>query len=107
MACDEFHEMTEAQCAAIWYILDGNQQYLGPYTIHELQDHYESGYLTDSTLLWANGKSEWNPLSSIPELSAFVITQGSELGDLQSDEIPSTGQDNDTTGNIEMASSIA
>ncbi|GFP95776.1 hiv tat-specific factor 1 homolog, partial [Phtheirospermum japonicum] len=52
-----------------WYILGLDQQLVGPYTISELQEHYSSGYLTQSTLVWSEGCSEWQPLSSVPGLS--------------------------------------
>ncbi|KAI3459105.1 hypothetical protein Pfo_015768 [Paulownia fortunei] len=49
-----------------WYILGQDQQLVGPYTIFELQEHYSSGYLSESTLVWSEGCSDWQPLSSVP-----------------------------------------
>lgn len=68
---------------ARWYVLGEGQQNYGPYNLNELQDHYASGYLTGSSLLWADGKAEWCSLSSIDELKAPVITQNPRLQTLQ------------------------
>ncbi|KAL3677846.1 hypothetical protein R1sor_020802 [Riccia sorocarpa] len=54
--------------ASGWYILDAEQNYQGPYSSGQVQEHYNSGYLTLDTLIWKEGRSEWVPLSSIPEL---------------------------------------
>lgn len=51
-----------------WYILGPNQEQLGPYAFSELQEHFANGYISESTFLWSEGRSEWLPLSSIPEL---------------------------------------
>ncbi|XP_058094313.1 splicing factor U2AF-associated protein 2 isoform X1 [Magnolia sinica] len=53
-----------------WYILGENQEHVGPYAFSELQEHFSNGYISKSTLLWSEGRSEWMPLSSIPELFA-------------------------------------
>ncbi|XP_031491071.1 uncharacterized protein LOC116258095 isoform X1 [Nymphaea colorata] len=53
-----------------WYVLGGNQEHVGPYAVSELQEHFMNGYVSESTLLWSNGRSEWMPLASIPELFA-------------------------------------
>lgn len=55
-----------------WYILGPNQEHVGPYAFSELQEHFLSGYLSENTLLWSEGRSEWMPLSLIPEL--FAVT---------------------------------
>ncbi|KAL5580101.1 hypothetical protein UlMin_012543 [Ulmus minor] len=60
-----------------WFILGENQQHVGPYVSSELLEHYLNGYLNESTLVWAEGRSEWQPLSSIPELMAIISQQGS------------------------------
>ncbi|KAL8166228.1 hypothetical protein V2J09_007727, partial [Rumex salicifolius] len=52
-----------------WYILGEDQQHIGPYTIAELKDHFSNGYLYENTLLWSEGRTDWLPLSSIPELA--------------------------------------
>ncbi|KAK8937657.1 hypothetical protein KSP40_PGU002375 [Platanthera guangdongensis] len=51
-----------------WYILGPNQEQLGPYAFYELREHFANGYISESTFLWSEGRSEWMPLSSIPEL---------------------------------------
>ncbi|KAL1205820.1 Splicing factor U2af large subunit A [Cardamine amara subsp. amara] len=61
-----------------WYILGENQQNLGPYTFSELCDHFRNGYLLETTLVWADGRSEWQPLSAIPELMSRI--SGSDVG---------------------------
>lgn len=61
-----------------WFILDRNQQQIGPYTILELREHFCNGYLTENTLVWAEGRSEWQPLSSVPGLLIGVDRRGAE-----------------------------
>lgn len=51
-----------------WYILGPNQEQLGPYAFSELREHFANGYISETTFLWSEGRSEWMPLSSIPEL---------------------------------------
>ncbi|KAL2641663.1 hypothetical protein R1flu_009250 [Riccia fluitans] len=51
-----------------WYILDAEQNYQGPYSSGQVQEHYNSGYLTLESLIWKEGRSKWLPLSSVPEL---------------------------------------
>ncbi|KFK25854.1 hypothetical protein AALP_AA8G171000 [Arabis alpina] len=55
-----------------WFILGENQQTMGPYTFSELCDHFRNGYLLGTTLVWADGRSEWQPLSAIPELMSRI-----------------------------------
>ncbi|XP_010549896.1 PREDICTED: splicing factor U2AF-associated protein 2 [Tarenaya hassleriana] len=55
-----------------WYILGESQQSLGPYTFSELCGHFRNGYLLETTLVWSEGRSEWQPLSSIPELMSRI-----------------------------------
>ncbi|XP_074310640.1 uncharacterized protein LOC141646650 [Silene latifolia] len=62
----------EAYTEVGWYILDANQQQIGPYTIAELREHFLNGYLPESTFVWSEGRSEWQQLSSVPELMAEV-----------------------------------
>jgi len=68
-----------------WYILGDNQEYVGPYTVAELQEHYASGYFTESTLLWAEGRNNWMPLSSIQELHSLVISDETQLKSYEND----------------------
>ncbi|KAJ3696819.1 hypothetical protein LUZ61_000524 [Rhynchospora tenuis] len=62
-----------------WYILGENQESIGPYALSELQEHYANGYLNESSLLWSEGRSDWMPLSFIPELFSDVKNQSSNL----------------------------
>ncbi|CAH2072623.1 unnamed protein product [Thlaspi arvense] len=55
-----------------WYILGENQENLGPYTFSELCDHFRNGFLQETTLAWAEGRSEWQPISAIPELTSTI-----------------------------------
>jgi len=57
-----------------WYVLGPNQESVGPYALTELREHFANGYLNESTMLWAEGRTEWMPLSSIPELHSSVTT---------------------------------
>ncbi|KAB5538616.1 hypothetical protein DKX38_016149 [Salix brachista] len=61
-----------------WYILGEDQQQVGPYVFSELCEHFLNGYLLESTLVWSEGRSEWQPLSSIPELMSGISQQGSD-----------------------------
>ncbi|XP_059438046.1 splicing factor U2AF-associated protein 2 [Corylus avellana] len=62
----------DGNCEAVtevgWYVLGENQQNVGPYAFSELREHFLNGYLSESTLVWSEGRSEWQPLSSIPGL---------------------------------------
>ncbi|KAF9674521.1 hypothetical protein SADUNF_Sadunf10G0135800 [Salix dunnii] len=61
-----------------WYILGEDQQQVGPYVFSELCEHFLNGYLLESTLVWSEGRSEWQPFSSIPELMSGISQQGSD-----------------------------
>ncbi|KAL6640465.1 hypothetical protein ACP70R_021588 [Stipagrostis hirtigluma subsp. patula] len=58
-----------------WYVLGPNQESVGPYALSELREHFANGYLNEGTMLWAEGRTEWMPLSSIPELYSGVTTK--------------------------------
>ncbi|XP_057801639.1 splicing factor U2AF-associated protein 2-like [Salvia miltiorrhiza] len=62
-------QIPEMSTGVGWYILGQDQQLIGPYTISELQEHHSSAYLHESTLVWAEGCSDWQPLSSVLGLS--------------------------------------
>lgn len=51
--------------SAQWY-LSSEGQTLGPYTGEQLQQFVQEGRIIDSTLLWAEGMTEWLPASQIP-----------------------------------------
>lgn len=70
-----------------WYILGENQEYVGPYTVGELQEYYASGYFTESTLLWAEGRSDWMALSDIQELYMLVSAKKSDFQQHQNDGV--------------------
>ncbi|KAG8380345.1 hypothetical protein BUALT_Bualt06G0005900 [Buddleja alternifolia] len=68
-------QLTEMSTGVGWYILGQDQQLVGPYTVAELQEHYSSGFLSESTLVWSEGCSEWQPLSSVPGISTDAPQQ--------------------------------
>ncbi|KAM6550172.1 hypothetical protein CsatB_021848 [Cannabis sativa] len=70
-----------------WYILGDNQEHVGPYVSSELLEHFLNGYLTPSTLVWSEGRTEWQPLSSIPELMTYIPQQGAD------DSMPSNDEE--------------
>jgi len=51
--------------SAQWY-LSSEGQTLGPYTGEQLQQFAQEGRVIDSSLLWAEGMTEWLPASQIP-----------------------------------------
>ncbi|CAL0316648.1 unnamed protein product [Lupinus luteus] len=51
-----------------WYVLGENQHQIGPYVFSELREHFLNGYMLKDTFVWSEGRTEWQPLSSIPEL---------------------------------------
>lgn len=59
-----------------WFVLAENQQHVGPYAFSELREHFMNGYLTESTMVWAEGRSEWQPISAIPDLVSGTSEQG-------------------------------
>ncbi|KAG8639882.1 splicing factor U2AF-associated protein 2 isoform X2 [Manihot esculenta] len=61
-----------------WYILGENQQLVGPYASSELREHFSNGYISQSTIIWSEGRTEWQPLSSIPELISGISEQGTD-----------------------------
>ncbi|XP_051140120.1 splicing factor U2AF-associated protein 2 isoform X2 [Andrographis paniculata] len=64
-----------------WYVLGSDQQFLGPYTISELQEHYSNGYLAENTLVWSQGCSDWQPLSSVPGLLTDALPKNPSTSD--------------------------
>ncbi|CAN1186937.1 hypothetical protein LINPERPRIM_LOCUS11139, partial [Linum perenne] len=44
-----------------------------------LTEHFLSGYFLENTLVWSEGRSEWNPLSSVPELMSPIAQKGSDF----------------------------
>ncbi|XP_018832862.1 splicing factor U2AF-associated protein 2 [Juglans regia] len=61
-----------------WYILGEDQQHVGPYALSELREHFVNGYLSESTLVWSEGRSEWQPLPSIPGLLTGIPQLGAD-----------------------------
>ncbi|XVF30227.1 hypothetical protein REPUB_Repub16aG0039300 [Reevesia pubescens] len=73
---------TENSLAAVaevcWYILGEDQQNIGPYAISELREHFLNGYLSESTLAWSEGRTQWQPLSSIPGFISEISHQAND-----------------------------
>uniref|UniRef100_A0A1D1YVL5 HIV Tat-specific factor 1 n=1 Tax=Anthurium amnicola TaxID=1678845 RepID=A0A1D1YVL5_9ARAE len=61
-----------------WFILGDNQEPVGPYTLSELQEHLSNGFISESTLLWREGNSEWQPLSAILDSCTGAYGNGTE-----------------------------
>ncbi|KAI4364778.1 hypothetical protein MLD38_020828 [Melastoma candidum] len=64
-----------------WFVLVEDQQNLGPYSSEELRGHLSNGYVSESTLVWTQGRGQWEPISSIPELmvgSSSVTSNGDD-----------------------------
>ncbi|EFJ36894.1 hypothetical protein SELMODRAFT_77296, partial [Selaginella moellendorffii] len=51
-----------------WFYLDSGSNHRGPFKIDQLRDLYSAGDLTGSSMIWADGRSEWSPLSAIPDV---------------------------------------
>ncbi|KAF3455172.1 hypothetical protein FNV43_RR05620 [Rhamnella rubrinervis] len=65
-----------------WYILGENQQHVGPYASSELLEHFLNGYLNQSTMVWSEGRSEWQPLGAIPELMTSISQQETDSSNM-------------------------
>ncbi|KAF9587673.1 hypothetical protein IFM89_004505 [Coptis chinensis] len=62
------NDASKSELVEGWFILSHNHDNLGPYTCSELQAHFLNGYISPDTLLWTQGRTNWMPLSSIPDL---------------------------------------
>ncbi|KAJ4719226.1 ATP-dependent 6-phosphofructokinase [Melia azedarach] len=86
-----------------WYILDENQQHIGPYAISELREHFLNGYLLETTFVWSQGRSEWQPLCSILQvLSGISQPAGEEMTFLEEEEVFPTVNVTNATVNDEV-----
>jgi HIV Tat-specific factor 1 len=59
-----------------WYILGEDQRHTGPYAFSELKEHLKSGHLSASTLVWSEGRTDWQPLSSVPGVLVVTLSSG-------------------------------
>uniref|UniRef100_A0A2P2KQ19 GYF domain-containing protein n=1 Tax=Rhizophora mucronata TaxID=61149 RepID=A0A2P2KQ19_RHIMU len=59
-----------------WFVLAENEQHVGPYSFSEMIDHFLNGYILETTLVWSEGRSEWQPFSSISELISGISQKG-------------------------------
>ncbi|KAI3929741.1 hypothetical protein MKX01_025909, partial [Papaver californicum] len=60
-----------------WYIL-GLIKNMLVHMHSQNYKHFKNGYISETTLLWAEGRTEWLSLSSIPELFTGISIRGSE-----------------------------
>ena len=51
-----------------WYYADDDHQQIGPINDEQLFAAYESGVITEATLVWRDGMDEWLPLGTVVEL---------------------------------------
>lgn len=71
--------LTASATDVAWFVLGPDQQPVGPYTPSELREHYSSGYLSDATLVWFQGATNWQPVSSVPGLLTDLPVQNAQI----------------------------
>lgn len=52
----------------MWYYLDPAQKQKGPIELPDLIKIVKGKEITENTLIWGEGMSEWKPLSQVPEV---------------------------------------
>jgi predicted Zn finger-like uncharacterized protein len=57
--------------ATEWYVAIGQAQ-VGPLPIAEVKRKWEAGDVGPDSLVWRPGMGDWSPLSSMPDLAAFL-----------------------------------
>jgi predicted Zn finger-like uncharacterized protein len=62
---------TPAPAAQEWYVAIGEAQ-VGPLPLLEVRKRWEAGEIGPDSLVWRPGMAEWGPLSSVPDLAAFL-----------------------------------
>ncbi|KAA8538816.1 hypothetical protein F0562_025508 [Nyssa sinensis] len=70
---------SDTSTEVLWYILGEDQQHIGPYAFSELREHFLNGYLSESTLVWSEGRSDWQPLSSVPGVMTEFSQQDTDF----------------------------
>jgi predicted Zn finger-like uncharacterized protein len=55
-----------------WWVAIADQP-VGPVTIEVVQHHWDAGEIGPESLVWYAGLTEWSPLSSVPELHAYLM----------------------------------
>ncbi len=55
-----------------WWVAIADQP-VGPVTIEVVQHHWDAGEIGPESLVWCAGLTEWSPLSSVPELHAYLM----------------------------------
>lgn len=61
--------------SAQWFYLKGGRQF-GPVPERSIRAWLESGFLTESDLLWREGLVEWTPVHGIDELGGVGVSAG-------------------------------
>lgn len=68
------------QDAPRFFIEEGGQQ-AGPFTMQQLQAKAAAGTLTQNTLAWESGMTQWTPAAGVPALAAlFQSAQPAPMG---------------------------
>jgi predicted Zn finger-like uncharacterized protein len=57
---------------AEWWVAIADQP-VGPVAIEVVQHHWDAGEIGPESLVWYAGLAEWSPLSSVPELHAYLL----------------------------------
>ncbi len=77
-----------------WFIFKGTH-HLGPFSLKEMADFYETGVLTAQSLVWKEGADKWEALSRTDELQKYiqsqvvvVVSPKVSLPDLPEDDAP-------------------
>ena len=72
---------------SMWYYTRDGQQN-GPISEVELKGLVASGRLPDTSLAWAEGMTDWQPISSIPALAPAVAATSATMADVTSGTSP-------------------
>jgi len=57
--------------AVDWWVAIADQP-VGPIALEVVRHHWDAGEIHPESLVWNAGMAEWSPLSSVPELHAYV-----------------------------------
>jgi predicted Zn finger-like uncharacterized protein len=57
--------------AVDWWVAIADQP-VGPVSLDVVQNHWNAGEIHPESLAWNAGLAEWSPISSLPELHAYL-----------------------------------
>jgi predicted Zn finger-like uncharacterized protein len=57
--------------AVDWWVAIADQP-VGPVSLEVVQNHWNAGEIHPESLAWNSGLAEWSPISSLPELHAYL-----------------------------------